>query len=54
MPTPALLHPNDPSKDDFYTSKQFIRCMPSLFEHQIHQNIIYTSNRGHSMQFLFE
>jgi len=23
--------------------------MPSLFEHQIHQNITYTSNRRHSM-----
>jgi len=23
--------------------------MPSLFEHQIHQNIIYTSNRRHSI-----
>jgi len=23
--------------------------MPSLFEHQIHQNIIHTSNMGHSI-----
>jgi len=23
--------------------------MPSLFEHQIHQNIIYTSNRRYSI-----
>ena len=32
-----------------FTSNQPIRSMSSLLEHQIHQNIIYTSNRRHSI-----
>ena len=36
-------------RTSFFTSNELVLLMPSFFEHQIHQSIIYTSDRRHSI-----